>query len=136
MSDDDLTQWWSAYDDPAGSAPPADSWDAALDAALDPASEVDFALYEPAPAEVSGVTVDDDALDGFDPAGLDPAGTDTDTVEWNDPATADDLSVALDDDPAGDDWPDPLDTDTLGSDPLDTDSLDNDPLDTDSLGDF
>lgn len=136
MSDNDLTQWWSAYDDPAGSAPPTNSWDAALDAALDPASDVDFALYESAPAEVSGVTADDDAPDGLDPDGLDPGGLDpgdTGTDDWSDPVSEADLSVTLDDDLPGldDGWPDPLDTD-----PLDTAPMDADPLDTDPLDDF
>ncbi|MFZ2510847.1 MAG: hypothetical protein WAW85_07135 [Gordonia sp. (in: high G+C Gram-positive bacteria)] len=128
MSDNDLTQWWAAYDDPAGSAPPTDAWDAALVTALDPASDVDFALYESVPAEVAGVTADDLPTDSL-PDHMDTDHTDTGTAAWDDSLPETDLSVTLDDDLPGsdDDWPD--------VDPLDSDPLDTDPLD-DSLDDF
>lgn len=125
MSDDDLAQWWSAYDDPAGSAPPEDLWASALDTALDPATDVDFALFD-APAEVSGTTGDD--ADGVD-TGLDADGAETGGFD-DEPAVDTDLSVTIDDDPADgdDDWG----TDTVEID-TDGDGFDPDSFDTGSF---
>ncbi|GAC58425.1 hypothetical protein GOHSU_40_00090 [Gordonia hirsuta DSM 44140 = NBRC 16056] len=126
MSEDDLTQWWSAYDEPAGTPPPDGVWAAAVEVALAPASEVDVSLYEQAPAQVSG-PVPEDA--GYDGAGVEVPDEDQELfVVIDEPSGADGLDL----DPATD----TLASDPFGDDPFDIDAAGTDDWQLDDPGDF